>query len=226
MSSEKEQNITHEGHRKRCKTRVLTDGCMKMSDVDLLEMLLFYSVPRVDTRKQAESLINKFGSLQGVLNADKDEIAKHAGLKESTEILFALLRETVSRVAVKEDNSTLLEGDNIKKYLIELYRGSAAETVYALYFGADGSFLGKQLGFRGGISSARFALRTVTEGVIRIGGKSVVLAHNHPSGILVPSGDDIISTKRIAAHLAANDINLIEHYIVGKDDCVGIFNLE
>ena len=65
--------------------------------------------------------------------------------------------------------------------------------------------------------------RTVTEGVIRSGGNAVILAHNHPSNVLVPSGDDIISTKHIAVHLAANDIDLIEHYIVGKTDCVGFF---
>lgn len=226
MCSDKEQKVTHEGHRKRCKTRVITDGCKKITDVDLLEMLLFYAIPRVDTRKQAEALINKYGSLQNVLNADTDELTKLTGVKENAQVFFALLRETAARVSVKEHDDSLLEGENLKKYLIELYKGTTAETVYALYFGADSSFLGKQLVFRGGISSARFSLRTITEGVIRVGGKSVVLAHNHPSGVLVPSGEDIISTKRIAAHLAANDINLIEHFIVGKDDCVGIFNME
>ena len=50
------------------------------------------------------------------------------------------------------------------------------------------------------------------------------LAHNHPSGSLIPSSEDIISTKRIAAHLAANEIELLEHYIVGKDDVVGILH--
>lgn len=226
MNSDKEQKAAHEGHRKRCKTRVLTDGCKKLTDVDLLELLLFYAVPRVDTRKQAEALINKYGSLQNVLNADTDELTKLTGVKENAQVFFALLRETASRVSVKENDASLLEGENLKKYLIELYKGTTVEIVYALYFGADNTFLGKQLVFRGGVSSARFSLRTITEGVIRVGGRSVVLAHNHPSGVLVPSSDDIITTKRIAAHLAANDINLIEHYIVGKDDCVGIFYME
>jgi len=226
MNPEKEQKVSHDGHRQRCKTRVLTDGCRKMTDIDLLEMLLFYAVPRIDTRKQAEELINKFGSIEGVINAESDELTKLVGLKENVKVYFELLHETVSRVSVRENDTTFLEGDNLKKYLIDLYKNVTAETVYALYFGTDGSFLGKQLVFRGGVSSARFSLRTITEGVIRIGGKSVILAHNHPSNVLVPSGDDIISTKRIAAHLTANDINLLEHYIVGKDDCVGIFELE
>lgn len=78
--------------------------------------------------------------------------------------------------------------------------------------------------FHGNVNSARFSLRKVTEGVIRVGGKAVILAHNHPSGNLTPSQDDIISTKRIAAHLMANEIELIEHYIVSGDNAIGILN--
>ena len=94
--------------------------------------------------------------------------------------------------------------------------------VYALYYNLSGAFVGKQMVFSGDISSARFSLRTITEGVIRAGGKTVILAHNHPSKSIVPSEDDILSTKRIAAHLNANEIDLVEHYIIGGEKCVGI----
>ena len=222
MSPENE-NPTHEGHRQRCKTRVLRDGCKKLTDAELLEILLFYAVPRVDTRKQAEALIEKYGTLEGVIVADPEDIAKFAGIKENTEVFFALLREVASRVSIREHHETLLEGANLKKYLIDMYKDAIAETVYALYFDSEGKYLGKQFVFRGGLNSTRFSLRTITEGVFRVGGKSVILAHNHPSGVLIPSSEDILSTKRVAAHLAANEIDLIDHYIVGKDDCVGIF---
>ncbi len=222
MTPENEKSI-HEGHRKRCKSRVLADGCKKLTDAELLELLLFYAIPRVDTRRQAEALIEKYGTLQGVIAAEPEDIAKFAGIKENAEVFFALLREVSSRVSIREHHETLLEGENLKKYLIELYKDAIAETVYALYFDSEGRYLGKQFIFRGGLDSTRFSLRTITEGVFRVGGKSVILAHNHPSGVLVPSGEDILSTKRVAAHLAANEINLIDHYIVGKDDCVGMF---
>ena len=111
----------------------------------------------------------------------------------------------------------------MKKYIPSLDKEISVETVFAMYFAKSGNLVGKEVIFRGDISSARFSLRAITEGVIRAGGTGVVLVHNHPSDILVPSDDDIISTKRIAAHLAANDIELIEHYIVGKTDAVGFF---
>lgn len=223
MSSEKRLKDSHDGHRARCKKRLLSDGCAGMTDEELLEMLLFYAVPRKDVRPQADALIKRFGSIENVINAENEEVAEITGFSRGVELLMMLLRETVARTRVIEGDSTLLDGDKIKDYLLEIYKGKEVEVVYALYFACDGSYLGKQAIFRGDVSSARFSLRTITEGVIRVGGNSVVIAHNHPSGSLVPSNDDIISTKRIATHLSANEITLIEHYIVGKDDVVGIY---
>jgi len=221
MCAEKHHN--HFGHRERRRNFVLEQGAGKLSELDLLEMLLFYAVPRADTVPIAKELLAKFGSLEGVLDAEKGEVSQIKGLKDGAELLFSLLREVLKRYGGVRAEPSLLEPRLMKKYLVDLYKNITTETVYALYFTRDGNFMGKQIVFCGGISSARFSLRTVTEGVIKSGGSSVVLAHNHPSNILVPSGDDIITTNRIATHLAANEIDLLEHYIVGKEDCVGFF---
>ena len=217
------ENHNHGGHRDRMKSALLKNGAEKLDDVHILEMLLFYVVPRTDTRKTAEDLIENFGSLQGVMEAEKGEILKFKGLKDNAEVLFMLLRELFERCGGTRNKPSLLEPERMKKHLVNLYKGVSAETVYALYFTQNGSFVGEEIIFRGDMSSARFSLRLITEGVIRAGGCGVVLAHNHPSNSLVPSGDDILSTKRMAAHLAANDIELIEHYIVGKTDAVPFY---
>lgn len=222
MPADKKQGDDPNGHRKRCRERLLKDGAKSFSEVELLEMLLFYVVARADTRPIAEALINKYGSISELLCADVEEIAKTPQLKDGARVLFTLLRELVGRSAVGIGDKDLLQGEKLKQYLIDLYRERATETVYALYFADDGTFMGRQVIYNGGISSARFSLRSITEGIIRIGGKTLVLAHNHPSGSYIPSTDDIISTKRIAAHLAANEIELIEHYVVTKDNVVGI----
>lgn len=213
----------HHGHRQRMKSNLLKNGSAGLDELDLLEMLLYYAVPRIDTRDIAKELLSKFGSMEGILDAEQGKIAETVGLKDGAEVLFALLREVLSRYGGTKSQASILEPEKMKKYLVDIYKGITAETVYALYFAKSGELVGKQLVFRGGVSSARFSLRTVTEGVIRSGGCSVVLAHNHPSDVLVPSADDILSTNRIAAHLAANDIELIEHYIVGSNDAVGFF---
>lgn len=225
MESENKKH-NHNGHRNRMKTALLKDGAGKLDELDLLEMLLYYVVPRIDTRDIAKQLLDKFGGVEEILDADQGEISKISGLKDSAEVLFILLREVISRFGGIKHEVSLLEPEKMKKYLVGLYKDVTVETVYALYFKSNGDFAGKELVFRGDISSAKFSLRTVTEGVIRAGGSAVVLAHNHPSDILVPSEDDILSSKRISAHLAANDIDLLGHYIVGKKDAVEFFAIK
>lgn len=225
-ASESSKKNDHSGHRERCRKRLLSKGGAALSELDLIEMLLFYAVPRADTRKTAEEMLERFGSLEEILNSPKGDIAKIKGLGDSAEALFLLIREVVKREGENYSGICRLNDESVKKYLIELYDGIVAETVYALYFSKEGKLVGKQIIFHGGISSVRFSLRTVTEGAIRAGGNAVILAHNHPSGSLVPSEDDVLTTKRMAMHLAANEIDLIEHYIVGKDDCAGILNID
>ena len=225
MAPEKDSKsvkVDHSGHRKRMKNTLVKKGASVMSDVELLEMLLYYAVSRADTRPTAEAMIERFGSLESVIAADVGDIKEFSGLKENAEVLFTLLRELITRVNPDDAAPDLADREGIKKYLIRLYRPFEVEVVYALYYNLSGAFVGKQMVFSGDISSARFSLRTITEGVIRAGGKTVILAHNHPSKSIVPSEDDILSTKRIAAHLNANEIDLVEHYIIGGEKCVGI----
>lgn len=229
MGSEKQtekNKHSHDGHRSRMKKQVLEHGASKLNETELLEMLLYYVLPRCDTKEHATKLLEKFGSFEDILGLKVGSLNTISGLKDNAEVLFILLREVVSRYGIKPTDISIHSPQTVKSYLIDLYKNAKEETVYAVYFNADGSHVSTQLIFRGGISSARFSLRAITEGAIQSGSNSLILAHNHPSGKLVPSGDDVISTKRIASHLAANDINLIEHYIVGKNDAVGMFSLE
>ena len=216
---------SHHGHRQRRKNYVLKHGCESFSDAELLEMLLFYAIPRVDTRVKAEQLIAEYGTLENVFNAESEGLRKKTGIKDNTEVFFKLLRETAKRCGEAVRDELPLEPARIKEYLIDLFREAENETVYALYFTPDGTLAGKQIIHRGKLSEVRFRMRTITEGAILSGGTFVVLAHNHPSEVLVPSEEDIIATKRIAAHLSMNDIELIDHYIVGKNDCVGILKM-
>lgn len=225
QSQQEKNNVdSHGGHRQRMRKKLLSEGAGKLSDLEILEMLLFYVLPRCDTKKHAQELLKKFGSLQGVLNAHRKDLTSVSGIKDGAEAMFLLLREVVDRCGGTQSKFSVLDTERIKQHLINLYRDLENETVFVLYFAPDGIFIDDQLIYRGGVSSARFSLRAITEGAIRAGASSVILAHNHPSGNLVPSGDDIISTKRIIAHLLANDIEVVEHYIVGKDNCAGMLS--
>lgn len=210
------------GHRARQKDRVLNSGGYVLTDRELLEMLLYYVLPRIDTKPIADELLAKFGSIKGVLDADGGSLSQVKGIKENAEVFFLLLRQVSLRDAGAVGKGDLRDGKTATEFLLRVFEGVRSESVFAAYLGENGELLDSEFVFRGDISSARFPMRAVTEGVIRCRGRSVVIAHNHPSGSVIPSSDDIATTKRMAVHLAANDINLIEHYIVGAGECAGI----
>lgn len=214
------------GHRARQRQRLLNSGAEALPDKDILEMLLYYALPRVDTKPIAHELLSRYCTLGNILNADYDELKSVAGIKENAEVLFSLLKEVSRRVSEGRVYGSFFEPELAKSYILSLYEGAETELVYALFLDMHGSLLGKKLIFRGSVSSSKFSLRPVTEGVIRSGGTSVIIAHNHPSGSPIPSGDDILTTDDMAAHLAANDISLAEHYVVGKNSVTGILALK
>lgn len=206
------------------KFKLLTRGGANMSDAEILEMLLCYAVNNEDAGGIAEELIKEYTTISCVVQSNSDDIIKKYGLGTEAKLLLMLLNEMILRTAILQSDKNLSEKENLRDYLLDLFHGKTTEIVYALYFAADGGFVGRQLIYHGKISEVNFSLRRITEGVFRVGGKSVILAHNHPSQILVPSYDDYISTKRIAAHLEANEVTLIDHYIVGDGRIVGILH--
>lgn len=222
---EKSDNSDRLGHRERQRQRFLSSDIKKLSDRDILEMILFYSIPRVDTKPIANELIKKYVTLQNILDADPDELVKVTGIKSNSLVLFRLIKETAERCAENRVFGNFFEPDFAKAYLKDLFRDAKTELVYALFLDEHGSLLSKQLIFKGGISSAKFSLRPVTEGSIRSGGNTVIVAHNHPSGSSIPSGDDIHTTKLMASYLLANEITLAEHYVVGSDSVTGIIGM-
>lgn len=217
-----EINRDPSGHRLRKREKVLKSGGYVLSDLELVEMLLYYVVPQKDTTAIAGELLSRFGSIKGILDADGSAIQSVPYLKSNAEVLFILLRQVSLR-----DVGTVGVGDFrdprvAREYLLQVYKDIRNESVFAIYLNGDGGMLDSEFVYRGGINSARFPLRTVTEGTLRNRGVGVIVAHNHPSGNVFPSNDDILTTDRIAAHLAATGITLVEHYIIGNGECAGI----
>lgn len=212
------------GHRMRRRRKVLEHGAFGLTDSELLEMLLYYVMPRVDTAETAKALLARFGSIKGILDSDGEDIKKVRGLKENAEVFFMLLRQVSLRDIGAKGVGDFRRPETAAEYLFRLYAGIRKETVCAICLDEDGGMLDSSFVYRGDVNSARFSLRAVTEGVLRNRGRGVIIAHNHPSGSVIPSGDDINTTQRIAAHLAANDITLVEHYVIGFGECCGILS--
>lgn len=216
--------MIHDGHRQRLKDRFRKEGLDGFSDVQTLELLLFYCIPRRDTNPIAHALLERFGSLHQVLEAPLHELEKVEGIGEQASTLISLTRQLarsygVSRGACQNIlNTTSKCGEFLKPYFL----GKREETVYLLCLDAKCKALGCTEVGRGSVNSAGLSIRRIVENALAVNATSVVLAHNHPSGLAIPSAEDVVTTRRVAMALQAVGIYLADHIVVAEDDFVSL----
>lgn len=218
------QESIHAGHRGRLKERFLAEGLDHFSDVQALELALFYCIPRRDTNPIAHSLLERFGSFSQVLEAPVEELAKVPGMGESAAAFLHLILEMGRFYLVdrSKQNRILPTLEDCAEYLLPFFHGRRVETVYLLCLDAKCKVLCcKEVG-EGSVNSAGISIRKIVETALGANASTVVLAHNHPSGIAIPSGEDIQTTKRIAMALHAVEIQLADHVVVADEDYVSM----
>jgi DNA repair protein RadC len=214
----------HTGHRQRMKERFLSEGLDHFTDIQVLELILFYCIPQKDTNPIAHALLNHFGSLSQVLEASPAELQKVKGIGENTATFLHLITQVgryylVDRVQRLEILPTIEACGN---YLVPRFFGRKVETVFLLCLDAKCKVLCcKEVG-EGSVNSAGISIRRIVETALGANATSVVLAHNHPSGLALPSEEDILTTKRLYMALQTVDIVLADHIVVAEGDYVSM----
>lgn len=214
----------HAGHRERLKDRFLKQGLDGFTDIQALELLLFYSIPRQDTNPIAHKLLDHFGSLSQVLEAPPEELKKIGGIGENSALLLNLINQMGRFYLVDKAKreQVLPTIEDCARYLQPYFYGRMNETVFLLCLDAKcKAICCKNVG-EGSINSAGISIRKIVETALREGATSVVLAHNHPSGIAIPSPEDIQTTRRIAAALQSVEVYLADHIVVADGDYVSM----
>lgn len=214
----------HDGHRQRLKERFLSQGLDGFTDVQVLELLLFYGLPRRDTNPIAHALLKKFGSLRQVLEAPVARLTEVDYITENTAILLKLAPELLRYYQVdkvKED-MPLVTVQACGDYLKHFFLGRKNETVFLLCLDAKCKVLACREVGEGSVNSANVPIRRVVEIALAEGASTVILAHNHPSGIALPSSEDLATTRRLYAALATVDVILADHIVVADDDYVSM----
>lgn len=214
----------HEGHRERLKARFRAEGLDNFSDIQVLELLLFYAIPRKDTNPIAHGLLDRFGSLVQVMEAPVEELEKVPGIGSNAALLLNLITAVARFYMVRQtEEETILNSiDGCKKYLAQFFLGRRTEMVYLLCLDAKCKVLGCRKVGEGSVNSANVPVRRIVEIALGLNASSVILAHNHPSGIAVPSQEDIATTRRLASALSTVDVALADHIIVADGDYVSL----
>ena len=211
------------GHRGRVRERFLkeNESLDHFQDYEALELLLFYAIPRKDTKAVAKDLIARFGSLASVLDASVEEL-QDAKLTPNAAILIKLVQEMSRYTGIQNAG----EGQKIRstadagRILCARFRYEQAESVRLLCLNAAGKVLKLERLNEGDVNAVHFSVRKIVETALSSKAVSVILAHNHPGGTLTPSKEDLDATDAAKAALNTVGIQLLDHLIIsGEQYC-------
>ncbi len=222
----KEENITsveldkNAGHRERLRNRFEKSGFDGFNDYEVLEFLLTYSIPRKDTKALSKNLFERFGSLKGILAADIEELKQIDGLGRQSVIFIKSMNEFIKfyfehQVEKNEIQFTTLE--QTVTYLNGVIGNFKNEVVKVLYLNSQNKKIHSELVSEGTVNESYLNPRRIVETALKYNTTSVIVAHNHPSGVSEPSGHDDIITMKIAEALKVVDIDLQDHIIIARE---------
>ncbi|MCI8477949.1 MAG: DNA repair protein RadC [Oscillospiraceae bacterium] len=213
----------HDGHRKRLKQSFLAQPGV-VEDHQLLELLLFYCNPRSDTNETAHQLLNQFGSIAGVLDADPVEVVKLDKIGDHAAVLFKVVKELARRyLAVRADVSACIQNSkDAYQVLAHYFFGARSEMLYVLCLDGKQKFLGVRKVGEGDVNTVQISPRLVAQAALSLNAACVIVAHNHVSGLAFPSREDRIATKELQQILDGVGVQLIDHLIFVDDDMVSL----
>ncbi len=216
----KKPNLSRNGHRQRMRQSYLNGSMENMPDHNLLELFLSIIIPQKDVKELAYALINRFGSLEGVLNADAQQLMTVNGIGEAAAVGIKMVVELNKRV-MKNKNQNVLNlncCDEAVNYCKNILCYEKVEKLIMITVNNDGSIINTHTIGTGNANSSSANQRQILENAIIDHASGVIFAHNHPSGSSKPSDADVNFSMSIGTTLSDIGINFIDHIIIGNDE--------
>jgi len=212
------------GHRARLRKRLIDGGTEALADHEVIEYLLMTAIPRRDVKPLARSLIQRFGSLAGVLNADSRALAAHPGMGDTSAAAMKIVALAARRMARQEvaEQPVLGSWQALIDYLTIDMAHLTVERVRVLYLNSQNMLIHDEHVGDGSIDEAAIHPREVIRRALDIGASALILVHNHPSGKPEPSRADIDVTNRIAEAGRLLGIVVHDHVIIGRQGHVSL----
>lgn len=221
--TEKEKQV-RQGHRQRLKQQFLRSGLDSFDDPKALELLLTFAIPRKDTKPIAQGLLEHFGSFANVLDASYEKLVNVEGVTPNAATLICVLRESARKQILQRStpDAPLKTLDECGRFLISYFQGKQNEEVYLLCLDIKGAVIHCRRIGEGSVNSANVPIRKIVAAALDVNAAAVVLAHNHPAGVALPSKEDIHATTAVQNALDAVGIQMIDHVIVAGDDYISL----
>ena len=214
----------HDGHRQRLMERFRQEGLDHFDSVQVLELLLFFCIPRRDTNELAHALLNRFDSVARVMDASVEELMQVPGVGLNTATFLHLVKQSgrFYHVGSARQGAKMNDKEDNGHFQQPNFKGRQKENQLLFCLNANCNVISCREVGEGDINAAVISPRRVVEIALAEKASTVVLAHNHPSGVAVPSHEDVVVTQRLAVALAAVDVVLVDHLIVADDDYVSL----
>jgi DNA repair protein RadC len=198
--------------------KMLKHGIANLTDAELLAILLRTGAARVSAVDLAAGLLDRFGGLRGLLQADRGSLERQHGLGpvKSSQLLavLELSERFLSEIVIRGD--PLDSPGATERYLQTVMRDQPHEVFACLYLDTRHRVIAFEELFQGTIDGATVYPRVVAEKALQHGAAALIVAHNHPSGLSEPSLADQAITRRLKEALALLDIRLLDHFVVGE----------
>ncbi|MDR2046646.1 MAG: hypothetical protein LBP79_01845 [Clostridiales bacterium] len=210
----------HKDHRSRLRQQFLDGGIDSCPDHQILEYFLFPFIPRKDTNVIAHELINKFGSLSAVFDADYEVLKTVKGMTDTAAANIALHYRIAGRISYDKakKGEYLNTSYAVFKYVKSFMANLKVEQVYLLCLNNNFKLIRRVQMQTGIVNQTMIYLRQIAEIALQSGTTNIVIVHNHPSGNIEPSQNDIDVSCEMLTVFPVLEINLIDHIIVGSGD--------
>jgi DNA repair protein RadC len=217
MSEAKTDKPLHSGHRKRLRERFLKGGAEALADYELLEMILFPAKPIGDVKPMAKMLLSKFKSFGGVLHAEADALLGVEGVNEAAVVAIKTAKAASERLLKEEfsDKPIMKSWTQLLDYCRIHIGHNTHEEFHVLFLDNKLQLIADERQQRGTVNHTPVYPREVVKRALELGASSLILAHNHPSGDVNPSKDDVDITKLIIAAAKPLGIEVHDHLIIG-----------
>ena len=209
----------HKGHRNSLRKKFIDSDFTGFNKHNLLELLLFYSIPRIDTNELAHSLLDTFGSLKGVFDAPIDAIMSVKGIGKNSAVLLKLIPVLMREYLNEDTDSTkyIFSTEEAVQFLKPKFFGLNSEAVYFICLDDSGRVLKNAFVGQGDFDSTTINVRKFASQILNSNADAVIIAHNHPVGVCAPSKEDIDTTIKLKNLLDSISVSLMDHIIFAND---------
>ena len=214
----------HDGHRERLRARFAEHGLESFNELNALELLLCYAIPRRDTNELAHRLLDTFGSLSGVFQASMQELTSIPGIGENAAALILMVPQIVKKAHVSKAKETKIirNSTDAGNYLLPYFLDEQDEIVMMLCLDNKRAVICCREMGRGVVNCVDANIRRMVETALKVKTTTVIVAHNHPNGVALPSREDDNFTRTLYRSLGLLGITLEDHIIVANDEFVSL----